>query len=378
MRTHIRPHVTVLTLCLSLAAAAAFAGDGPAAPPAPLTPPAPADSAAAPSPPEIDEAGLQARMEAAQRRQEAALRARMDAAHRRENVARQREAALRAQMEAARHRLEVAAQQLAALSAQMYGPMMQRVEALTGPPHVLVGVQLDDSSGNAGARVREVSPGGPAEQAGVRSGDLIVAVNGTNVRGREPAARVVELLHDVKPGDKVALRVSRDGKTRDITVTARPDGNDFFIARQFPAVPPLPQVRAFARWDGAPMIIRGPMADMELARLTPGLGRYFGTDAGVLVVRAPPGGGLGLKDGDVILSIGGRKPSDSSHVIRILGSYDPGEKITLEVMRQHRKISVATTLPAEPQISHQVFELGKGAVMGPGPMVRLQGDDRMP
>jgi S1-C subfamily serine protease len=305
----------------------------------------------------------------------------MDAAHQREETARQREEELRAQMNAARRRLEVAAQQLAALSAQMYGPMMQRVEALAGPPHVLLGVQLDDSTGAAGARVRDVSPGGAAELAGMHRGDRIVAVDGTSVQGREPALRVVELLHDVKPGDKVALKVLRDGKTRDLTLTAHPAGDDFFIARQLPAMPampnmpPLPRVPAMPAWGGAPMIIRGPVADMELARLTPGLGRYFGTDTGVLVVRAPPGGGLGLQDGDVILSVGGRKPIDSSHVIRILGSYDPGEKITLEVMRQHHKISVAATLPAEALMSRRRLEIRHSAILGPGPVVRSRGDD---
>jgi predicted metalloprotease with PDZ domain len=348
MRIHIRPHATVLTLCLSLAAAAAFAGDGPAVPPVPAAPPTPADAVAVPSPPDTES---------------------LETARRREDAARRREDALRAQMDAARRRLEVAAQQLAALSAQMNGPMMQRIMTLAGPQRVLVGVQLDESSGNAGARVREVSPGGPAEQAGLRAGDLIVAVNGTSVRGQEPAARVVELLHDVKPGDKVDLQVSRDGKIRDFAVTARPDGDDFFFARQFPAIPPLPQVKGFTAWGGGPMIIGGPMADMELCRLTPGLGRYFGADTGVLVLRAPPDGALGLQDGDVILSIDGRKPIDSSHVIRILASYDPGEKLTLEVLRLHRKISVTTTVPAEPPMAH---------ILGPGPVVTIGGDDRMP
>jgi len=311
-----------------------------------------------------------------------AMRARMDAKRQAEEAdqheeaaARQKEDAMRAQMEAARRRLEVDAQRLAALSAQMYGPMMEHMEAMEGPPHVLVGVQLDDSSGHAGARVREVSPGGAAEQAGVRAGDLIVAVNGTNVSGQEPAARVVELLHDVKPGDKVDLEVSRDGKTRDLTVTARPDGDAFFIARQFPDFPPMPRVKAFTQWGGGPMIIGGPVADMELARLTPGLGRYFGTDAGVLVVHAPADGKLGLQDGDVILSIGGRKPIDSSHVIRILGSYDPGEKVTLEVMRLHRRISVAATLPAQPPMASGAAMVHKGMVFGPGGVVTVTPDD---
>lgn len=337
MRMHTKPQATIVALCFSLAAVAAFAGDGPATPPAPPAPPAPADSATVSTQPYVDES---------------AIRARADAA-------RQREDELRAQMDDARRRLEVAAQQLAALSAQVNGPMMQRVEALAGPTRVLVGIQLDDSSGNAGARVREVSPGGPAERAGVRAGDLIVAVNGTNVRGREPEARVVQLLRDVKPGDKVDLQVLRDGKARDFTATARPDGDEFFVAREFPAMPAMPaipampampRVKAFAGWDG-PMIIAGPMADMELARLTPGLGRYFGTDTGVLVVRAPHQGGLGLQDGDVILSIGGRQPIDSSHVIRIFSSYDPGEKVTLNVLRLHHRISVVATVPAAPPMA---------------------------
>jgi len=396
MTIHIRPRPTLLALCLSLAATAAFAGDGtttlltlatppaPAAPASPAAPSTPAVAPAAPSPADVDEGAWQARVEAEERRaeemarrQEAAVAAesRTGAAERRANEeTRQREDALRGQMDAARHRLEVAAQQLAALSAQMYGPMSKRFAAFGGPPRALIGVQLDDSSGHAGARVREVSPGGPAQRAGVRSGDLIVAVNGTDVRGRESAGRVVELLNDVKPGSKVDLKVLRDGKTRDLTVTARPGRNDLFINLNLPDLLSLPRVRAVGQWRG-PIIIGGPVADMELAPLSPGLGRYFGTDSGVLVVRAPPEKGLGLQDGDVILSIGGRKPTDSSHVIRILSSYDPGEKITLEVMRMHRRISVATTVPAEPSLRRQPLILHKGDVLEPGPVARLKADD---
>jgi membrane-associated protease RseP (regulator of RpoE activity) len=370
MRTHIRPQATILTLCLALATAAAFAVDGPAVPPAAPAPPAPADSATLATPADTDES---------------AMRDRMDEARRRADEDRRHEDVLRAQMDAARRRLEVAAQQLAALSAQVNGPMMQRVEAMAGPTRVLVGIQLDDSSGSTGARVREVSPGGPAERAGVRVGDLIVAVNGTDVRGPEPVGHVVRLLRDVKPGDKVDLKVLRDGTTRDLTATARPDGDEFFVAREFPAmpampampaIPDMPRVKALAGWDG-PMIISGPIADMELARLTPGLGRYFGTDTGVLVVRAPAKGGLGLQDGDVILSIDGRKPIDSSHAIRIFGSYDPGEKFTLDVLRLHRRISVVATVPAEPPMARSGGLNRKDALLEPGVVLTLHGNRRM-
>lgn len=342
MRIHSRTASIVLTLCLSLVATAALAGDRPAAPPAPSSPASPAappapttpppppppdyavavDAPNGPNPPNIDEAALQARLNAAQRR------------------------------------LEVAAQQLAALSAQMSGPMMRRMqhfEMFAGPPHALIGLQLESSQGEPGARVREVSPGGPAEQAGVRTGDLIVAVNGADVKGKDPALRVIERLHGVRPGEKVDLRVSRDGKDRDLTVIARPSMNEAYFAGRIrlPHIE-VPNLKGLSGWDG-PVIIGGPVADMELAKLTPALGRYFGTDSGVLVVRAPPKGALGLQDGDVILAIDGRKPIDSSHVVRILGSYDPGEKITMKVERQHRDISFATTVPQEAGIAPRML-----------------------
>lgn len=378
---HIKPRSTVLALCLSLLATVAFADNGPVAPPAPPAPSSPPAQAApaVPNPANVDEAALRERMDAAQARLSAAQR-REEVAQQREQAAQQRqEAVLQARLDAARQRMEVAAQQLAALSAQIYGPMMQR-SILAGAPHAIIGVQLERAGGAAGARVREVSPGGPAQRAGVRSGDLIIAVNGTTVRGRQPARRVIELLRGFKPGDKVELSVLRDGKTRELTMTARPDWYGTLLARQFPdipvpPVPPLPPFKALAAWGGAPMIIRGPVADMELARLTPGLGRYFGTDAGVLVVRAPPDGELGLEDGDVILSIGGRKPIDSSHVIRILASYDPGEKVPMEVMRAHRRVSVAATMPAASAMNPRVFIMRGGAALGPGPVVSLRRAD---
>ncbi len=94
--------------------------------------------------------------------------------------------------------------------------------------------------------------------------------------------------------------------------------------------------------------LAGPIGAMRVASLTPQLGRYFGTDHGVLVVRAPPRGVLKLQDGDVILSIGGRTPASGSQAIRILASYDPGEKIRLVILRKHRKIDIMTTLPMSP------------------------------
>jgi S1-C subfamily serine protease len=147
-------------------------------------------------------------------------------------------------------------------------------------------------------------------------------------------------MRDVQPDATVQLRVLRDGKTRELSVTARPG----------PAV--LASVHGlsdlgfgpFPEWHGA-LMLHGPLMDMELATLTPRLGSYFGSDQGVLVVRAPADGALKLEDGDVILAIDGRQPTSGSHATRILSSYQPGEKFTLRIIRQHKTLEVDATLP---------------------------------
>lgn len=50
----------------------------------------------------------------------------------------------------------------------------------------------------------------------------------------------------------------------------------------------------------------------------------------------------------MILSIDGRKPRNGAHATRILGSYQPGERITLRIMRQKKPMSVTITLPNMP------------------------------
>jgi S1-C subfamily serine protease len=97
------------------------------------------------------------------------------------------------------------------------------------------------------------------------------------------------------------------------------------------------------------MAFRGPGAqfrDMELVTLTPKLGRYFGTDKGVLVIRAPRSGDFKLEEGDVIVDIDGRAPQNGAHALRILRSYQPGEKVTLNVLRDRKPVKLAATMPA--------------------------------
>ena len=88
----------------------------------------------------------------------------------------------------------------------------------------MLGVQIDPQSGKEGARVRKVSPGGPAEEAGLRDGDVIVALDGKAVRQRRSGRAVVEHMRNVKPEQKVKVRVLRDGKKKDFVVVGAAHG----------------------------------------------------------------------------------------------------------------------------------------------------------
>lgn len=251
------------------------------------------------------------------------------------------EADLQRQLAVAQQKLEEAAHQVADLSTQLDGTLLQGFPALDGAfGRGLIGVQLDPSSGKDGARVLEVSPGGPAAEAGIRPGDVIVAVNGTEVTGDDTSRQVVKIIRQIKPDSKVSVRVLRDGKTQNFTVIARPGPDIMMFGDSLRDLAPLPPMRQF--------MVHGPLSNMELATLTPQLGKYFGTDKGVLVVRAPAEGAMKLEDGDVILAIDGRVPTSGSHATRILGSYQPGEKVMLRIVRQRKTLDLETTVPERP------------------------------
>jgi S1-C subfamily serine protease len=246
------------------------------------------------------------------------------------------------QLSEARQKLEDAAHQVAELSTQLGKPLVDRLMLMgEGPTHAIIGVQLDASASKDGALVRDVSPGGPAAEAGIRAGDVIVSVNGTGVKTERSAAEVARLMRSVEPNSKVKVRVLRAGKALDFEVTARPVENVWGM----PGMPPHPEIPFDALAPGFMGDMRRSVAGMELATLTPQLGAYFGTDKGVLVLRAPRNAAFNLQDGDVILSIDGREPTSGSHATRILASHQPGEKVKLQLMRQRKKMNVEALIP---------------------------------
>jgi S1-C subfamily serine protease len=82
-----------------------------------------------------------------------------------------------------------------------------------------IGMSGGDEPGGAGAAVSDVVPGGPAEVAGLRAGDVVVAVDGDDVTGMDQLAAEVR---GAPIGSTLPLVVRRDGQRVDLDVVTAP------------------------------------------------------------------------------------------------------------------------------------------------------------
>lgn len=251
-----------------------------------------------------------------------------------------------------------------------------------------IGVMVDMRPGpndSIGATVQSVTPGGPAAKAGIQGGDIITKLKGTALVDRsarsstsdddsdvprsQPGLRLLDLASGLGAGDTVAVefRRGKDRKTVQL-VAAESDGimtysvsGDTgmpFIFRSAPGgafrygfkmpepgdlpfsgnvtldrMLPLMRDQVFLR-------VGSPLGNMEFAPINPDLGRYFGVTDGILVLSVPDSSPLALKAGDVVLTVGDRKPNSVSKLLGILQTYDDGESVTLDVMREHKHVTV--------------------------------------
>lgn len=234
---------------------------------------------------------------------------------------------------------EQAARESAALATDLSRNYTYNINVVDARAAAQLGITVDTSERRDGALVSLVHGGGAAEAAGLRAGDLVTAIDGVDLtREPNPGRALADRLQALQPGVGVNLGVLRDGRRMNIDVAAR-------------ATPPLPPVDDILRRriDERPRATPPPavsvLGDLQFAALSTRLGRYFGVTEGVLVLRAGANAPFGLQDGDVVLSVDGRKPTDASHLGRILGSYQPGEKLKLRVQRDRKAIDLDTVAP---------------------------------
>jgi PDZ domain len=219
---------------------------------------------------------------------------------------------------------------------------------------VIVDTRANTTGDKVGARIEGITPGGPAEKAGLKAGDVITRFNGTALGGASaeddedsgPGMKLIELARELDPGDSVQVEYRRGTEAaKKLTLVAENLGGNVLRVPGMGAMPGL--MDPDMHWD--PGIgfegFRTPWGGIELVKLNPELGEYFGTREGVLVVSAPEDSSLALKGGDVILTIGGRKPSSPMQAMRILRTYESGESVAIEVMRKQKRVTVTWKVP---------------------------------
>ena len=79
----------------------------------------------------------------------------------------------------------------------------------------VIGVTLDTTYTDGGSRISEVTPGGPADTAGLLSGDVITAIQG---RETTDSTELVVAIRSFAPGDSVDVTFVRGGQSRTVTL----------------------------------------------------------------------------------------------------------------------------------------------------------------
>lgn len=303
-------------------------------------------------------------------------------------------AAQQQELDAARTEVQRAAEHLAELSskyAEAGAPIRIERHVLRKP---VIGVVLaaDD---NAGVHVAAITPDSAAADAGLKSGDRIVSIDGKQINATSGTARVDqsrELLAVMETKTPVKLVYLRGGKNQTVVLTPRiadsirflpgMDGNtdnntnirvidlstaqvqlitDQIASDTAPAVQHIrlsgavaPSVRrelirtgANCKGDDCKMPVLAEAFrwnGLNLAAIDDGLGRYFGTTNGVLVLST--GKELaGLQAGDVIQKIDGKAVTSPRQAMEALRAQPAAAKVRVDYMRDRKLATAQVTVP---------------------------------
>jgi len=169
-----------------------------------------------------------------------------------------------------------------------------------------------------GALVNDVLKGGPAEKAGLRQGDVIIAFNGTEVKDPSHLQRLVA---EQGVGKAAKVTLSRDGKTVELGMTLS-------------SVDTAPRQQRDAGGTGEP----SGRADLL------GLVVDDAEQGGVVVVdvrRDSAAADAGIRRGDLIVSVNRKKVSNSVEYQRSIQQAGRGGSLTLLVRRGDASIYFA-------------------------------------
>ncbi|HVI58769.1 MAG TPA: PDZ domain-containing protein [Luteimonas sp.] len=273
----------------------------------------------------------------------------------------------------ARAELARAARKVAELTNKQVASDVRVERSLAARP--VLGVLLAPDEGG-GVRVAGVTPASGAAKAGLKAGDRITSVDGNQVLGSNGDLRMRnlrKLLGHLEAGTKTRIGYLRDGRaaTADVTPAAGRhlfvfsddgDGNamfdrgDFDFDFDFDAMPAIaPEIRREIIRIGpdgackgnackAPALLSAfRWTGLNLAAVDAQLGRYFGTDRGVLVLTS--GELAGLQAGDVIQRIDGKPVATPREAMAALRGKDDGAKVPIDYLRDRKPGHAQVTVP---------------------------------
>ncbi|MHC4274867.1 MAG: trypsin-like peptidase domain-containing protein [Planctomycetota bacterium] len=179
----------------------------------------------------------------------------------------------------------------------------------------LVTPEIAEGLGFAGQGVviLEINEGGPADRAGLRAEDIVTTIDGRPV---DNSSELQNVIARSSPGTEIELGIFRDGRrsTKSITLGERPSLDSL-------------QGRLVSRELGITVQV-----------LTPDLARQsrLGIDRGVVVVAVEPegfAGSVGIRRGDIILSLGDREIDSADAFRRALEDFDPEDAVQFRIRR---------------------------------------------
>jgi serine protease Do len=171
-----------------------------------------------------------------------------------------------------------------------------------------------------GVLVTEVFPGDPADKAGIRAGDIILAVEGRQVAASRDLTR---LIADLTVGQTVGVKILREGREKSLRVK---------IAKR-------EEGRLAAGGKVAPREEEGADAlGIQVGEITPEIARRFNlqNDRGVVVMgveSGSPGDAAGVRPGDVIQEINHQEIGTLDDYNRIIAKSVKGETLQFFIMR---------------------------------------------
>jgi len=191
-----------------------------------------------------------------------------------------------------------------------------------------------------GVLVNDVSPGGPADRAGIRRGDVILEFEGTEVKD---ADHLQSLVAGRDPGSPATLRIHRDGKDRKVSagLGERPSN-------------PQQAMRGGSESEGDQETKSTPAASLgfSVEPLTPALARehgYTGEGGGVVggVDRGGPASQKNIRRGDLIQEVNGKAITSVKEFEAAIKDLKPGEAALLLILRDETTFFTAVRVPEE-------------------------------